>query len=41
LSGWPLPAQRLKPALDEIWQPHLEGRSSRDATLAALLERNR
>ena len=39
LSGSLLPAQRLKPLLEEIWRPHLDGRTGRDAALAALVAR--
>jgi hypothetical protein len=37
LSGARLPAQRLKNALLEIWQPYLEGRGTRDEALGQLL----
>ena len=37
LSGSPLPAQRLKDALDELWKPYLDGRGTRDEAFAALL----
>jgi hypothetical protein len=39
LSGASLPAQRLKPLLEEIWRPYLNGRGTRDDALAALLVR--
>ena len=39
LSGSTLPADRLKPLVVEIWKPHLEGRGTRDAALAALMPR--
>jgi hypothetical protein len=39
LSGASLPAERLKPALEEVWKPWLDGRGTRDVALAALLER--
>jgi len=39
LSGAPLPADRLKPLLVEIWQPWLDGRGTRDEALAALVAR--
>jgi hypothetical protein len=39
LSGASLPAQRLKPLLDEIWRPYLSGRGTRDESLAALVAR--
>jgi len=39
LSGSPLPAQRLKDVLDEVWKPYLEGRGTRDEALATLLAR--
>lgn|SRR5262245_25425897 len=37
LSGASLPAQRLKPLLEEIWKPYLNGHGSRDEALAALV----
>lgn len=37
LSGASLPAQRLKPLREEIWKPHLDGPTSRDAAFAALV----
>ena len=39
LSGSAFPAQRLRPALEDVWKPWLDGRGTRDAALAALLER--
>ena len=39
LSGASLPAQRLKPVLEEIWKPYLNGSGTRDETLAALVAR--
>jgi len=39
LSGSSLPAQRLKPLLQEIWKPYLDGRGTRDEALAALVAR--
>ena len=39
LSGAPLPAQRLKPVLEEVWRPYLNGSSTRDEALAALVAR--
>ena len=39
LSGASLPAQRLKPLLEEIWKPYLDGRGTRDEALAALVAR--
>jgi hypothetical protein len=39
LSGSALPAERLKLLVVEIWKPHLEGRGTRDAALAALMPR--
>jgi hypothetical protein len=39
LSGSSLPAQRLKPALEEIWKPYLNGSGTRDEALAALVAR--
>jgi len=39
LSGAALPADRLKPVLEEVWKPWLDGRGTRDAALAALLAR--
>jgi hypothetical protein len=39
LSGATLSAARLKPLLEEIWQPRLEGRGARDDALAALMAR--
>jgi hypothetical protein len=39
LSGSSLPATRLKPLLEEIWKPWLEGRGTRDAALAVLVPR--
>jgi len=37
LSGSPLPAQRLKPVLEEIWKPYLNGKGTRDGALKALV----
>ena len=37
LSGASLPAQRLKPLLEEVWKPYLEGRGTRDEALAVLV----
>ena len=37
LSGARTAAQRLRPAILEIWKPYLGGRGSRDETLAALV----
>jgi len=37
LSGSSLPAARLKPLLQQIWLPYLDGRGTRDEALAALL----
>jgi hypothetical protein len=37
LSGARLPAQRLRGALLEIWQPYLQGRGTRDEALGQLL----
>jgi hypothetical protein len=37
LSGASLPAQRLKPLLEEIWKPYLNGRGTRDQAFAALV----
>src|SRR5262245_61299509 len=39
LSGAPLPAQRLKPVLEEIWKPYLNGSGTRDEALKALVAR--
>jgi hypothetical protein len=39
LSGASLPAQRLKPLLEEIWKPYLDGRGTRDEALSALVVR--
>lgn len=37
LSGARVAAQRLRPAMLEIWKPYLDGRGSRDETVAALV----
>ena len=39
LSGASLPALRLKPALEEVWKPYLNGSGTRDEALAALVAR--
>jgi hypothetical protein len=39
LSGSPLAAERLRAPLQEIWQPYLDGRGTREAALAALVTR--
>jgi hypothetical protein len=39
LSGASLPAQRLKPGLEKVWKPYLNGRGTRDEALAALVAR--
>jgi len=39
LSGASLPAQRLKPVLEEAWEPYLRGSGTRDEALAALVAR--
>jgi hypothetical protein len=39
LSGASLPAQRLKPLLEEIWKPYLDGSGTRDKALKALVAR--
>jgi hypothetical protein len=39
LSGASLPAQRLKPLLEEVWKPYLDGRGTRDEALAILVVR--
>jgi hypothetical protein len=39
ISGSAFPAQRLKPILDEIWKPWLDGHGTRDDALAALVQR--
>ncbi len=39
LSGASLPAQRLKPLLEEIWKPYLSGRGARDEALEVLVTR--
>ena len=39
LSGSSLPAQRLKPSLEEIWKPYLNGKGTLDEVLAALVVR--
>ena len=38
LSGARLPAQRLKNASLEIWQPYLDGRGTRDEALGRILD---
>ena len=37
LSGARSAAQRLQPAIQQIWKPYLDGRGSRDETLTALV----
>ncbi len=37
LSGARVPAERLRPAVLEIWKPYLDGKGSRDEALAALV----
>jgi len=37
LSGARSAAQRLRPAILQIWKPYLDGRGSRDVTVAALV----
>jgi hypothetical protein len=37
LSGASLPAERLRPILEAVWRPHLEGRTSLDDALAGLI----
>jgi hypothetical protein len=39
LSGGALPAKRLKPILEDVWKPYMNGRGTRDEALAALVER--
>ena len=39
LSGASLPALRLKPALEEVWKPYLNGSGTGDEALAALVAR--
>jgi hypothetical protein len=39
LSGASLPALRLKPLLEEIWKPYLDGLGTRDEALAAFVTR--
>ena len=37
LSGATLPAERLKPILEDLWKPYMNGRGTRDEALAALV----
>jgi hypothetical protein len=37
LSGARVPAKRLQPIIQQIWKPYLDGRGSRDDTVAALV----
>jgi hypothetical protein len=39
LSGAPLPAERLKPILEDVWKPYMNGRGTREQALAAIVER--
>jgi len=39
LSGAALPAERLKPILEDVWKPYMNGRGTRDEALAALVTR--
>ena len=39
LSGAALPARRLKPLLEELWKPHLEGSGTRDEVFRVLVPR--
>jgi hypothetical protein len=39
LSGAALPAERLKPILEDVWKPFMNGRGTRDEALGALVER--
>jgi hypothetical protein len=37
LSGATLPAERLRPILEDVWKPYMNGRGSRDEALGALV----
>jgi hypothetical protein len=39
LSGAALPAERLKPILEDVWKPYMNGRGTRDDALSVIVER--
>jgi len=39
LSGAALPAERLKPILEDVWKPYMDGRGTRDEALAVIVQR--
>jgi hypothetical protein len=39
LSGATLPAERLKPILEDVWKQYMDGRGTRDEALAVIVQR--